>query len=137
MVLAGDGVNLSKCKEYAKEQAIEEHIVFTGCRADINKLMTAFDFLAMPSRFEGLPITLIEAQASGLICYASDVITTEVKVTDNVKFLPLDENVWTEAIINGFNGSFKRESNLEVLRNAGYDIKLQIKKVEKGYAGEL
>lgn len=60
--LAGNpGPEYSSCKEYVKENNLESAVIFTGYRSDVNKLMMAFDSLAMPSHFEGLPITLIEA----------------------------------------------------------------------------
>ena len=55
----------------------------------------------MPSLFEGLPLTGVEAQASKLRCFFSDVITNEVKITNNIKFIPLSETPkkWAELML--------------------------------------
>ena len=63
------------------------------------------DAFLFPSLYEGLPVALIEAQAAGLMCFASSVITKEVQVLDNVQFLPLDmpTSEWADHVVQAVN----------------------------------
>lgn len=133
LVLVGDGADLDSCREYVKENNLESAVIFTGYRTDVNRLMMAFDSLAMPSHFEGLPITLIEAQATGLMCYTSEAVTREVGVTENIEFLPLIEEVWADKLLE--IREIEREKMSMKIAEAGYDIIKQIKTIENNYRG--
>lgn len=135
LVLVGDGVNLERCKEYTYQNNLDEHVVFTGYRADTERLLQAFDVFALPSEFEGVSLALIEAQAAGLPCYASDCMPTDAGITESVKFIPLQIEDWSDQIQKDFQSRQKRADNIEKLKLAGYDIRDQIKAVEKGYLG--
>lgn len=58
----------------------------------------AADIFLQPSLNEGLPTVVLEAQASGLPCYISNQITKEAGITDLVKYLPLQEDIWVKEI---------------------------------------
>ncbi|SFB13947.1 glycosyltransferase [Selenomonas ruminantium] len=135
LVLVGDGADLDLCREYVKENNLESAVIFTGYRTDVNRLMMAFDSLAMPSHFEELGIALIEAQAAGLMCYASNAVPKEAKVTENIEFLPLQEENWMEKLSRKIE--IARESMTGQVADAGYDIYRQIKKIEEGYKGGI
>ncbi|WP_368646159.1 glycosyltransferase family 1 protein [Alkalibacterium putridalgicola] len=92
LLLIGDGKYKQDIEEKVSRLNLSEAVIFAGKRQDIPELLSAIDLFVMPSRFEGLPVTLIEAQAAHLPCYISDNITTEVKVTELVHFVPLDDN---------------------------------------------
>lgn len=131
LVLVGEGEDLENCKSFVKENALEDIVLFTGYRNDVSRLMMAFDVLAMPSRFEGLAITLIEAQAAGLMCYVSEAVTREAGITDNIVFLPLQEEIWMEKLSRKIE--IAREQMTGQVADAGYDIHRQIKEIEEDY----
>ena len=58
-----------------KENKLEDNIKLLGLRKDIPDLLSEMDFMLFPSKWEGLPVTLVEAQASGLPCFISNKIT--------------------------------------------------------------
>ncbi|MCW6700871.1 glycosyltransferase family 1 protein [Anaerococcus sp. NML200537] len=91
LVLAGKGVK-ENIYESIRGTLIENKITFLGVRNDINRVLQAFDVFILPSLYEGLPVSLVEAQASGLQCIASDQITKEVKYTENLEFIPINNN---------------------------------------------
>lgn len=70
-VLAGDGALMADTRKLAEELGVSEHLRFLGTRRDVYELMHAADVFVLPSRWEGLPITLIEALAAGLPAVAS------------------------------------------------------------------
>lgn len=134
LVLIGEGELLEQTKAQAQELDVFEKTLFLGIRDDVPELMQAMDVLVLPSRFEGLPIVLIEAQASGLRCLASDSITTEAKITPHVKFLPLDEEKWQDALINLGKG-YERTDCSEFISDAGYSLREGIKNIKSLYSG--
>ena len=89
-----------------------------------------------PSRFEGLPISLIEVQASDLLCLYSDTITDEIELIDKIFRLPLDKDMWIEKILNLRNRAYEnRKDRISEMMEKGYDIKVQIRNIEKEYRG--
>ena len=91
-----------------------------------------FDVFIFPSLYEGLPVSLIEAQAAGLKVYASDTITREVEITDSIEFLSIDENskFWADKVLAN---TFKKTDNHQKIVNSGYDIKSNTEKLEEFY----
>ena len=78
LMLIGQGEGEENIKKKVSDLGIEENVRFMGVRSDVNQLFQAIDTFVLPSRFEGLPLVLIEAQTAGLKCYASkDVITAD------------------------------------------------------------
>ena len=131
LVIVGDGELKDSLMQQAKNLNLEEKIIFTGSRSDVNCLMQAFDIFALPSLYEGLPVTGIEAQASGLPCLLSDKITKEVNIL-NTKYLPIDNvDEWVEEILltkcdNRFDCS-------KEIINAGFDITTEAQKLAEFY----
>lgn len=110
LLLVGKGELEDEIKEKVKSLKLENKVKFFGLRKDVDRLYQAMDVFLMPSLFEGLPLTGIEAQASKLTCYFSDTITKEVVISDNVQFLPLTAKAeeWAECIIS--HSGEKREN---------------------------
>ncbi|WP_018086546.1 glycosyltransferase family 4 protein [Desulfurispora thermophila] len=73
LVLVGDGPLMSELRALAGELGIGERVIFTGMRRDIPQLMHCFDIFVLPSLTEGLPLTVLEAMAAGLVVVASRV----------------------------------------------------------------
>jgi glycosyltransferase involved in cell wall biosynthesis len=140
LILIGDAVEdelyLNKAKQKVKELNLVENVRFLGIRNDVPDLMQAMDCFLFPSRFEGLGIVIIEAQTAGLPCYVSSVIPNEVKITNLVDFISLNESPenWAEKIIK--NKNYKRKDASKEIIKAGYDINTEIKKMQKFYERE-
>lgn len=99
LVLVGQGELEEQIHQKARALGIEQYVVFAGVRNDVPQLMSAFDVFAFPSLYEGMPNTVIEAQATGLPCVISDTITKEADITGLVKYLPLtDVKKWAECV---------------------------------------
>ena len=133
LVLVGDGELKEHYLKLSEELEIKNKVIFTGARTDINELLQAFDLFCLPSRFEGLPIVLIEAQTSGLKCLASNFITDEVSIAGNMKLLPLSIEKWVDEIEYLQQKGYVRNNLYKEITDAGYNIKHQIKNIEKAY----
>lgn len=122
LLLFGTGELLEEMKQKAQRLGIADAVIFYGTSGEMHKMWQAMDAFVMPSLHEGLPVTGVEAQASGLPCIFSDVITKEIALTRNVEFISLQEpvEVWADHVLR-YDG-YKRRSEVETLRNAGYDI---------------
>ena len=122
LLFAGDGPLENDVKQKAIEMGIDDKCVFLGMRSDIPNVMQAIDVLVLPSLFEGLPVTGIEAQASGLHCVVSDGITKEMNVIGLVEYISLDAppDEWAKSIINC--AKQKRRDTFDDIKAAGYDI---------------
>lgn len=133
LVLIGDGDNLQNIKDLVKEKKLYDKILFLGNRKDVPELMQIMDCFVLPSRFEGLPIVGIEAQTAGLPCFFADTITKELGITDLAHFIPLQvtPKEWVEQILQ--NSNIDRKDMSKEISAAGYDIKTEIKNMEKIY----
>ncbi len=117
LIGAEETVELKKlCEKYG----ITDNVYFLGLRRDVNELLMASDVFLFPSIKEGLPVSLIEAQASSLPVIMSDSITDEAVVTSLVKTVSLNESasLWAELCIKSVNKSERNES----LINSSWDI---------------
>jgi len=137
LLLVGVGELEDEVKKIIDRMNISNKVIFLGIRNDINRIMQAFDIFLFPSLFEGLPVTLIEAQAAGLQCVISDTISSESIITSNVKTLSLDEKplVWAQLLLEIIN-SHERTNTYEQIRNHGFDIKQNAKWLEEFYINE-
>ena len=127
----GDGVEKSKVEGLVKNHGLENHIHFLGIRKDVAELLQAMDVFVLPSLFEGFPVVLVEAQASGLPCIVSDTVSKEVGINPNVHIIPLDNNEseWASMILNSHERVIK-QSNIV---NSGFDLTDTAKKLEEFY----
>lgn len=101
LVLVGDGVLKETFEQKAKKLGIFDKIIFMGIRSDIPDILSAMDVFVFPSLYEGMPNTVIEAQATGLPCVIADTITREADITGLVQYLPLNAPVaeWSKTAI--------------------------------------
>ena len=134
LILVGGG-DYSHLEEKAEKLKIRNNIIFLGVRNDVSELYNIFDIFIFPSRFEGLGVALLEAQANGLPVLASDVIPKEVITNPNYYSLSLEkDNIdkWKNKILEIAN---TKRIDIETIENnfkkVGFEIKEESKKVEK------
>jgi len=102
LMLVGDGELQDEIRGKVKAFGIEKNVIFTGIRSDISAVMSAMDVVCFPSIYEGMPNTIIEAQANGLRCIVSDTITRECNLTGLVEFVSLASSPkqWADVVCN-------------------------------------
>ena len=133
LMLVGIGEKEEEIKEKVKKLNLKDKVLFLGYREDVNKLMQAMDAFIMPSLYEGFPVVAVEAQATGIPCFLSkDVITNEVKIADNIKFISLNEsaNTWANEILHS---DLNRHDNEEKLKNTGFFIENMVNELISFY----
>lgn len=102
LLLVGTGELEETIHNWVKELGLEDSVIFTGLRFDVPQLLSAMDVFVFPSLHEGMPNTVIEAQATGLPCVIADTITREADITGLVRYLPLSNTpeYWADAAIS-------------------------------------
>lgn len=135
LVLVGQGEDEKLLKEKATLLGVADHVCFAGMQIDIQGWLSAFDVFLFPSKFEGLPVVALEAQANGLPMLASaKVIPEDVKINDNFAFLDLDAGAkaWSETLMTMQKQSVRMDWN-QIYQNfaeKGYEIETETKKLE-------
>lgn len=132
LLLVGSGALEREIFCLAEELGVSGSVLFLGQRADMPQLLQAMDVFCLPSRFEGLSVVLVEAQSAGLKCLVSETVTREAGLAGNTSFLPLDEARWAEALL-AMDAGYEREHARAEVAAAGYEIRQQIKEVERLY----
>lgn len=136
LVLVGQGKLEGEVRAKAEAFGVLDSIVFTGVRSDVPALLSAFDALALPSLYEGMPNVVIEAQAAGLACVVSDTVTRQADVTGLVEYLPIDDTtVWAKALESA--ATVERLDTSTTMTAAGYDISSEVKKFAELAFGDV
>ncbi|APC41946.1 hypothetical protein A7L45_18695 [Clostridium estertheticum subsp. estertheticum] len=138
LILIGEGVLEKQIKDRIKLLKLEDDVIFTGSVPNIYDYMQCMDSFILPSLFEGFGNVLIEAQAAGLKCYTSDkVVPKDVKITDLLRFVPLEKSAsyWAKLIIENKKGN--RGNTCKQILDSGYDIKENSKWLEEFYTNAI
>lgn len=121
LLLVGKGMLQEQTRERAQRYGISDHIIFAGVRNDIPHMLSAMDVFVFPSLYEGMPNTVIEAQATGLPCIIADTITREADITGLVKYMPLgNAEDWANKALQAINP--ERADTKESFIKNKYDI---------------
>ena len=134
LLLVGGGEGMSKMQEKVQELGIAEHVRFLGVRSDVADLMQAMDIFVLPSLYEGLPVTMVEAQAAGLPCIISDKVPPECILTDGlVDVMPLSASpeTWAEKILA--KRAIPRTDRRAEIAAHGFDITTEAVKLQEFY----
>lgn len=133
LLLVGEGPTKSTVISYAEKLGVLDNIVFAGLIENVNEVINAMDIFIMPSKYEGFPLVLVEAQTNGLKCIVSTNVSSEVNITGDVKFISLkDKELWVQEILN----ETKRRDYSEKIKENGFDVKENILKLERIYKGD-
>lgn len=134
LLLVGEGELKDRVIRLVEKKRLQDKIVFLGVRADIPQLLAIADVFVLPSKFEGLPVTLIEAQAMNVPCVVSDNIDKSVDCSlDLISFVDLDDiNSWTQSIDQAIKKR-THSNNSDVMTDRGYNIEKNADIIERLY----
>lgn len=144
LLLIGQGKMKETMQQRCKELHIDDVVIFAGLTDNMPAYLSAMDTFALPSLFEGLPLTLIEAQASGLSCIVSDRVTKEVDKTGLLRFLSIDngEENWVQHMVQLelLSGEQREASSLqaiEKIKKSKYDIIDEAERLRSYYSDAI
>lgn len=129
LILCGDGVLKENIEDMVENMGLNNNVCFLGIRDDVNDILQMCDCFVFPSLFEGLGISAIEAQVSGLPTFVSENVPQEVDVTQDVVHLSLKESpeIWAKEILKSRNHI--RKSNKNFFVGTSYDINNSLKEL--------
>lgn len=135
LVLIGKGEEEENIHNKLKALGLEDKVLFLGNRFEVERYYQAFDYFVFPSTFEGLPGSVVEAQAAGLHCLISDKITCEVALTELVAYRSIAEEprLWAEEILKNSSEALIRKDMREAIAGKGFDVNTQAVLMEKFY----
>lgn len=137
LLLVGEGEDRRALEAKAAVLGLSGHVIFYGTSNRVETLLWAMDTLAFSSRFEGLPVVAVEAQAAGLPMVCSEHITRQAFISPDIQQLSLSAGaaVWAAALLNCAGSN--RDTAHESVRNAGFDITQVACRVEKALRGNV
>ena len=135
LVLIGTGRLEQAVRAQAQELGIADHILFAGLQNNVADWYQMMDLFVMPSRFEGLPVVGIEAQAAGLGCVFSDAVPAEVLLSSHAIQIPLSASNadWAAGLQRMLHQPCDRSAGAELIRQAGYDINIAAARLQQQY----
>lgn len=133
LLLLGEGEKMEETRRLARELQVEDKVHFAGNKSNVHDYYQAMDYFVYPSRYEGLPGTVLEAQTSGLRCLISDSICEEVVVTELVHTMGIERQPerWADYIEK--TQDYARTSHFKEVCEAGFDVEAQAEKMMKFY----
>lgn len=137
LFLIGDGVLREETEKKASELGIRDRVFFAGVRENVADLLSVMDVFLFPSLFEGLPFTLVEAQANSLPCVISDTITGEAVVCEGrVTRVSLDAEPeeWAQAV-EDFRDMEREAASVTArrMKHAHFDISCEADRLRRIY----
>lgn len=139
MYFIGQGSLEVDLKQEVENRLLEKRIKFLGVRSDITELMASADYMIMPSLHEGIPVVLVESQATGLTAIASEHVPKEADFgLGLVEFLSIDSvNDWVDSLSKPKSSAPSEEEIEEVLKQKGFDASTNAKKLIEFYRSFL
>ena len=134
LLLVGGGEDMTKIQAKAQTLGVAEHVRFLGIRSDVADKMQAMEVVVFPTLYEGLPVTMVEAQAAGLPCIISDKVPPECILTEGlVDVLPLsaEPEIWAAKILEKKN--LPRTDRRSKIAAHGFDITTEAVKLQEFY----
>lgn len=119
LFLVGEGQHRKLLEHRIHESGLENNVKILGNRLDIPQLLQMADLYVFPSTFEGLGISLIEAQANGLTCISSNHVPQEACVSNQVTFIELNQLCWVDSILSA---QLERKDTRQMIKECGYDL---------------
>lgn len=132
LLIVGDGELRQSIESQIISLDLASSVRMLGSRSDVENLLMAADVFLFPSEWEGVPLTVVEAQASGLPCLVSDRVTRDVCVSDLVVRLPIDEGADCWARYAETLDINRRDVSSEIAA-AGYDVRKNARWLEDYY----
>lgn len=122
LIIVGGGEKAPELEQLKESLGLHEKVFLVGSSQRVSDYLQAVDTFVLPSLYEGLSISMVEAQASGLPIFVSDTVPDDGKVSDLVRVLPCnDEDSWVSAMMKASPNIYRHDYAKRVA-DAGYDM---------------
>lgn len=133
LLLIGTGPEKDRITKKAFDKGLQDKVIFLDRRNDIAGLMQLMDIFILPSKYEGFPIVLTEAQAADLPCLVSENVTQECDITGRVEFLPMNIEEWVARANKVIQNGMSRSDKTQYLIENGYNLPEATRQLEAIY----
>ncbi len=136
LLLVGGGPLETDLRNECKALNIENDVIFTGMVDNASDYFQAMDVFVFPSSFEGLGMAVIEAQANGLYCFASDAVPKETNVSNRIEYLSLKvpPKYWAEKLTSSLIDRYDISDRVnKTIKSHGYDISAEAYRLKNIY----
>ena len=140
LLWVGDGIKQEKVQDLCRELEVQKDVLLVGRQEDVTEWYSVMDVFVLPSKFEGLGIVYLEAQANGLVCFGSDRVPEETEITDRMHRISLNRSAkeWAQEILQTYGNSKKdRKAEIELFRQKGYDSRFAAGRLYEVYESLL
>lgn len=133
LLLVGGGELRPQIETAISRKNLETYVVMTGVQPNVWDYYQVMDIFVFPSIYEGVPVSMVEAQTAGLPCCVSSAVPLESAITDLVEFISLENGAgyWAERALQRAKDP-RRDMGAEIAR-AGYDVATTSKWLEEFY----
>lgn len=133
LLLVGDGEDRELVQQLVKYKGLDKKVTFTGSVANVEDYLQAMDIFVLPSRFEGLPVVVVEALSAGLMAIISDHVPSDGLCPERIRIVSLDEtaDVWADTIM-GYLDHVGKSRRL-IAQPSGFDIRDTVEEIRKLY----
>ncbi len=133
LMLVGEGELEDAVRNQVNDLGLGGRVIFAGPRNDVANLLSAFDLMLFPSRFEGLSIALVEAQVSGVHIVASSSISEDTVLGQSLELLPLEESLWVDVACDRLRCMEERQAKPPTESMKAYSIESSLEKMDLCY----
>lgn len=134
LVIVGDGKEKEKLLAKIQKLNLQQRVHILPDIKNVEEYYKIFDLFVLTSRFEGLPLVAVEAQAVGVPCLLSSEITKEVELGGKCEFLPIKESkIWADKMLNMLESTYRYDATSEII-DAGYEITTESVKLMQFYS---
>lgn len=136
LCIAGDGDMRQDMRVEIEKLGIADRVIWLGNIDGVAALDSGIDILLMPSVYEGLGLSLVEAQTAGACCFASDTIPQEAFASEFAHPLDIHDkaDAWAEAIVREFDGKERRSEGASQVAACGFDVNDNVRLLERIYS---
>ncbi|SON73810.1 glycosyltransferase [Latilactobacillus sakei] len=134
-LIVGDGSERDKINDAIQNSKYSNSIYVLGERTDINRLLWASDFMLLTSIAEGLSISVIEAQAAGVVPIVSKGVPSDTNITGKVTYIDINEadDVWLKSIRKVLDENIDREYMNTLVNDSQFSVDYFIKEISEIY----
>lgn len=136
LILVGDVRDDKNVQKLIADYGIKDHVICTGKINNVHKYYSAMDVFFFPSLYEGISVSLIEAQAAGLPCIVSENVDKESNISKILTFIDINR---TDAALMELKKNYENRNNdrNNIFLDEAFDIRQSSSKMLNYYKSNI